>query len=116
MSSDAKPGVAAEPAMDYVPTPVGTAGITWYPAQAPARAVAVLGHGTATGVEAADLQALAAALPGHGITVALVTQPYRMSRTQTPSSSRKPQDPWLSAIRARVPEPTRSCPSSGSGR
>jgi predicted alpha/beta-hydrolase family hydrolase len=68
--------------MDLVSTPVGTAGITWYPAHGPARAVALLGHGTATGVEAADLQALAAALPGHGVTVALVTQPYRMNHTR----------------------------------
>jgi uncharacterized protein len=40
--------------------------------------VALFGHGTATGVEAADLQALAAILPQHGTTVALVTQPYRV--------------------------------------
>jgi len=68
--------------MDLVPTPVGPAGITWYPAHGPARAVALLGHGTATGVEAPDLQALAAALPEHGVSVALVTQPYRISRTR----------------------------------
>jgi predicted alpha/beta-hydrolase family hydrolase len=44
--------------MDLVPTPVGTAGITWYPAHGPVRAVVLLGHGTATGVEAADLPTL----------------------------------------------------------
>jgi predicted alpha/beta-hydrolase family hydrolase len=82
MSSSPNPGNGAGPVMDLVPTPVGTAGITWHPAQRPARAVAVLGHGTATGVEAPDLQALAAALPGRGVSVALVTQPYRMSRTR----------------------------------
>jgi hypothetical protein len=37
----------------------------------------VLGPGTATAAEAADLQTLAAALPAHGFTVVLVTQPYR---------------------------------------
>ena len=62
---------------DLVSTPVGTARLTWYPAPGKARAVALLGHGTATGIEADDLQALAKALPPHGITVALVTQPYR---------------------------------------
>jgi len=62
---------------ELVPTPVGTAHITWYRAHRAARAVAVLGHGSATGVESSDLQALAAALPARGITVALVTQPYR---------------------------------------
>jgi hypothetical protein len=62
---------------DLVPTPVGTARITWYPAHGTARAVALLGHGSVTGIEADDLQALAKALPPHDITVALVTQPYR---------------------------------------
>jgi uncharacterized protein len=63
---------------ELVPTSVGTARLDWFPAQGQPRAVALLGHGTATGVEAADLQALAAVLPKHGITVALVTQPYRV--------------------------------------
>jgi predicted alpha/beta-hydrolase family hydrolase len=60
-----------------VPTPVGTARITWYPARDRARAVALLGHGSATGVESPDLQALAAAMPPRDITVGLVTQSYR---------------------------------------
>jgi len=63
---------------DLVSTPVGTARITWYPASGRARAVALLGHGSATGIESADLQALAGALPLRDVTVALVTQPYRL--------------------------------------
>ena len=63
---------------ELVPTSVGTARLDWFPAPGQPRAVALLGHGTATGVEAADLQALAAVLPQHGITVVLVTQPYRV--------------------------------------
>jgi predicted alpha/beta-hydrolase family hydrolase len=63
---------------ELVATPAGAARVDWFPAPGQPRAVALLGHGTATGVEAADLQALAAALPRHGITVALVTQPYRV--------------------------------------
>ena len=63
---------------ELVPTPVGTARLDWFPARGQARAAAVLGHGTATGVEAADLQALAVVLPTLGITVALATQPYRV--------------------------------------
>jgi predicted alpha/beta-hydrolase family hydrolase len=69
---------AAEARDELVPTSVGTARLDWFPAPGQPRAVALLGHGTATGVEAADLQALAAVLPQHGITVALVTQPYRV--------------------------------------
>ncbi|MEY9836596.1 alpha/beta family hydrolase [Streptacidiphilus sp. EB103A] len=83
MSSNANARTGAPPTMERVPTPVGTAGITWYPAHGTARAAALLGHGSATGVESPDLQSLAASLPRRGVTVALVTQPYRLSRTRT---------------------------------
>jgi predicted alpha/beta-hydrolase family hydrolase len=63
-----------------VSTPVGTARLDWFPTQGGTRATVVLGHGTATGVEALDLQALAKALPPLGIAVVLVTQPYRVER------------------------------------
>jgi predicted alpha/beta-hydrolase family hydrolase len=63
---------------ELVATPVGNARLDWYPAAAAPRAALVLGHGTATGVEARDLQALAGALPRLGYTVVLVTQPYRV--------------------------------------
>ncbi|MGF6888581.1 putative alpha/beta-hydrolase family hydrolase [Nocardia sp. GAS34] len=63
---------------EYVPTPVGRARITWYRAAGGPRAVALLGHGSATGVESPDLQALATVLPPRGITVGLLTQPYRV--------------------------------------
>jgi uncharacterized protein len=62
----------------YVQTPVGKARLDWFPAGGRQRATIVLGHGTATGVEAADLQALARALPTARISVALMTQPYRL--------------------------------------
>jgi uncharacterized protein len=63
-----------------VPTPVGEARVSWFKPQGQARAVMVLGHGSATGVGSPDLQAVARALPTHGVAVALVTQPYRLSR------------------------------------
>jgi len=62
-----------------ISTPVGQARLSWYRATGPTRAVAVLGHGSATGIESADLQAIAAVLPPRRIDVALVTQPYRLS-------------------------------------
>src|SRR5260221_4116622 len=71
-------GRVSEVSEQFVATPAGTARITWYPAGGRQRALAVLGHGSATGIESADLQALAEALPGQGITVGLVTQPYRL--------------------------------------
>jgi predicted alpha/beta-hydrolase family hydrolase len=61
-----------------IATPVGSARLDWYPAHDTQHTAVVLGHGTATGVEARDLQALARALPSLGYTVVLVTQPYRV--------------------------------------
>jgi uncharacterized protein len=72
---------------EFVPTPIGPARITWYQPDGPPRAVAMLGHGSATGIESADLQALAAALPGRGVAVALITQPYRLARSRSSRAS-----------------------------
>jgi predicted alpha/beta-hydrolase family hydrolase len=63
---------------EFMPTSVGEARVAWYPGQGKVRAVLAAGHGTATGIEAPDLQALAKSLPAQGITVALVEQPYRV--------------------------------------
>ncbi|WP_428986487.1 alpha/beta family hydrolase [Streptomyces camelliae] len=41
--------------------------------------VLALGHGVGGGIEARDLQALAQALPAHGVSVALVEQPWRVA-------------------------------------
>ncbi|MFJ9537933.1 alpha/beta family hydrolase [Streptomyces sp. NPDC101225] len=59
-------------------TQAGDARITWHPARQ-ARLVLALGHGAGGGIEARDLQALARVLPGHGVTVALVEQPWRVA-------------------------------------
>lgn len=61
-----------------VTTPAGDARVTWHRARRP-RAVVALGHGAGGGIEARDLRALAAALPPHGWTVALVEQPWRVA-------------------------------------
>ncbi|MEV6809483.1 alpha/beta family hydrolase [Streptomyces sp. NPDC051132] len=61
-----------------VDTAAGDARITWHEAGR-ARLVLALGHGAGGGVEARDLRALAAALPAHGMTVALVEQPWRVA-------------------------------------
>ncbi len=94
MSRDAHAESGASPVTDLVPTPAGAAGVTWYPAHGPARAVALLGHGSATGIEAPDLQALAAALPRQGVTVALVTQPYRLGRSRSGSDEASLDAAW----------------------
>ncbi|WP_406497259.1 hydrolase [Streptomyces sp. NBC_00846] len=92
---------------ETVDTEAGPARITWLPAKtansatsaktansatsaktansatsvrsAGARLVLAVGHGAGGGVGTRDLRALAAALPAHGVTVALVEQPWRVA-------------------------------------
>ncbi|ANZ16380.1 alpha/beta hydrolase superfamily enzyme, predicted hydrolase [Streptomyces noursei ATCC 11455] len=64
---------------ETVATPAGDARISWYRDAEPARAVVAVGHGAGGGIEARDLQALAAVLPARGYTVALVEQPWRVA-------------------------------------
>ncbi|MET8245674.1 alpha/beta family hydrolase [Streptomyces sp. NPDC005202] len=63
---------------ENVETDAGTARVTWHRA-GNARLVLALSHGAGGGIEARDLQALARALPGHGVSVALVEQPWRVA-------------------------------------
>ncbi|MDW8807839.1 hydrolase [Streptomyces scabiei] len=65
-------------AREEIDTEAGTARVSWYEAEAPERVLA-LGHGAGGGVEARDLRALAAVLPAHGVSVALVEQPWRVA-------------------------------------
>nr|WP_202122419.1 alpha/beta family hydrolase [Streptomyces sp. BA2] len=61
-------------------TDAGDARITWHPApKAETRLILALSHGAGGGIEARDLKAIAAALPAHGVTVALVEQPWRVA-------------------------------------
>ncbi|MGW9300315.1 alpha/beta hydrolase family protein [Streptomyces cyaneofuscatus] len=76
----------SRPRTQNVTTDAGEARITWVPAAtattapAPApRLVLAVSHGAGGGIEARDLKALAAALPAHGVTVALVEQPWRVA-------------------------------------
>ncbi|MGW6010381.1 alpha/beta hydrolase family protein [Streptomyces sp. NPDC055210] len=86
--------------VETVETDAGTARITWHravKAEKPgedgqpnkadradraakaARLVLAVSHGAGGGIEARDLRALAAVLPAHGVTVALVEQPWRVA-------------------------------------
>ncbi|MGW4196735.1 alpha/beta hydrolase family protein [Streptomyces sp. NPDC005004] len=64
--------------IEIVETDIGTARLTWHRAE-DARFVLAVSHGAGGGVEARDLQALARVLPEHGVTVALVEQPWRVA-------------------------------------
>ncbi|MET7544638.1 MULTISPECIES: alpha/beta hydrolase family protein [unclassified Streptomyces] len=72
------PTETARTTTETVDTDAGPARITWLPAKKP-RLVLAAGHGAGGGIEARDLQALAAALPAHGVSVALVEQPWRVA-------------------------------------
>ncbi|MFE8009923.1 alpha/beta family hydrolase [Streptomyces sp. NPDC057418] len=63
---------------ETVETDAGVARITWRAAK-DARLVLAVSHGAGGGIEARDLQALAAVLPGRRVTVALVEQPWRVA-------------------------------------
>lgn len=63
---------------ETVETEAGPARVTWHLARG-ARLVLAVGHGAGGGIEARDLQALAGTLPAHGVTVALVEQPWRVA-------------------------------------
>ncbi|WP_373558725.1 alpha/beta family hydrolase [Streptomyces sp. WZ.A104] len=73
--------VSREKSVQSIPTDAGEARITWLPATTGSRPRLVLAvsHGAGGGIEARDLKALAAALPGQGVTVALVEQPWRVA-------------------------------------
>ncbi|MFJ9962069.1 alpha/beta hydrolase family protein [Streptomyces avermitilis] len=63
---------------ELIETDAGTARITWHQARK-ATLVLAVSHGAGGGIEARDLQALTRVLPGHGVTVALVEQPWRVA-------------------------------------
>ncbi len=53
-----------------------------------------LGHGAGGGIGARDLVALAAALPGRGVTVALVEQPWRVAGRRLAPAPKRLDEAW----------------------
>lgn len=82
-----------DPRTESVDTDAGTARITWVPAARP-RLLLALGHGAGGGIEARDLRALAAALPAHGVSVALVEQPWRVAGKKLAPAPRTLDTGW----------------------
>lgn len=64
------------------------------------KAVLVLGHGAGGGVDAFDLEALAEALPGHGVAVARYSQPWREAGRKVAVAPPKLDEAWVPAIQA----------------
>lgn len=85
--------------MREVATPLGTARVTLVrPAGAGPRVLLALGHGAGGGVEAPDLQALAAALPARGIAVALVEQPWRVAGRRVAPAPARLDTAWRAVV------------------
>ncbi|MEW2633097.1 alpha/beta family hydrolase [Streptomyces sp. NPDC048389] len=78
---------------EIVAVDAGDARITWFGAER-ARLVLALGHGAGGGVEARDLQAIARVLPGCGVTVALVEQPWRVAGKKVAPAPRTLDAAW----------------------
>ncbi|MCX5612319.1 MULTISPECIES: alpha/beta family hydrolase [unclassified Streptomyces] len=78
---------------ESVDTPAGEARITWHTARKAGLVLAV-SHGAGGGIEARDLQALAAALPARGITVALVEQPWRVAGKKVAAAPKVLDEGW----------------------
>jgi predicted alpha/beta-hydrolase family hydrolase len=79
-----------------VPTSAGPGRLVVAPAERP-RAVLWLGHGAGGGIGAADLTALASALPGLGVTVARFEQPWRVAGKRVASRPPALDAAWLEA-------------------
>ncbi|BBA99978.1 hypothetical protein RVR_6833 [Actinacidiphila reveromycinica] len=92
------------PDVELVETPAGPARITWHRPEGRARCVLALGHGAGGGVTARDLVALAAALPGREVTVALVEQPWRVAGKKIAPAPRTLDSGW-SALWPRLAAP-----------
>ncbi|MFF4563048.1 alpha/beta family hydrolase [Streptomyces sp. NPDC001435] len=80
--------------IEIVETDAGTARITWHRAKK-ARLVLAASHGAGGGIEARDLQALARVLPEHGVTVALVEQPWRVAGKKLAPAPKTLDTGWL---------------------
>ncbi|WP_194921700.1 alpha/beta hydrolase family protein [Catenulispora rubra] len=82
---------------ELITTPAGDARLTRFPtpSRTKRRALLALGHGAGGGVEAADLQALAAALPSGGIEVVLVEQPWRVAGKKIAPAPKTLDEGWI---------------------
>ncbi|MEY9864409.1 putative alpha/beta-hydrolase family hydrolase [Catenulispora sp. GAS73] len=82
---------------ELITTPAGDARLTRFatPSRTKRRALLALGHGAGGGIEAADLQALSAALPPSGIEVVLVEQPWRVAGKKIAPAPKTLDEGWI---------------------
>ena len=81
-----------------VTTPEGDARLVVDEAGGQVRGTLVLGHGAGGGIQARDLVALATTLPGSGITVVRVEQPWRLAGRRVAPAPRTLDRAWLAVL------------------
>ncbi|RAG85426.1 hydrolase [Streptacidiphilus pinicola] len=95
------------PHVDLVPTEAGDARVTWHRRDRAQHGVLLLGHGAGGGIEAPDLQAIAAGVDA--VAVALVEQPWRVAGKRLAPAPKTLDVGWLPVVahvRAAVGEST----------
>lgn len=93
-------------------TPHGTARVLLDRAGArTATALLVLGHGAGGDVDTPDLVAVASAAVGAGVTVARVTQPYRVAGRRSPAPAPQLDTAWSAVVTALRAERGRGRPA-----
>jgi len=80
------------------PTPHGDAQIDLFKPKGKATALLALGHGAGGGVDAPDLIAVRDAAVAAGISVALITQPYRVAGRRSPAPAAQLDAAWIAAV------------------
>jgi hypothetical protein len=78
-------------------TPHGPARVQLEPAARPLAAL-VLGHGAGGGIAARDLGAASEAGQAHGLSVALVEQPYRVAGRRSPAPAKQLDAAWIAVV------------------
>jgi predicted alpha/beta-hydrolase family hydrolase len=81
-----------------VSTPRGDARIEVHQAKGKARALLALGHGAGGDVDAPDITAVRDAAVAAGVTVVLITQPYRVAGRRAPAPAGQLDEAWLAAL------------------
>jgi predicted alpha/beta-hydrolase family hydrolase len=98
-----------------IDTAHGPAKAHLHPAGAP-RAALVLGHGAGGGVAARDLVAATGVAREHGVSVALVEQPYRVAGRRAPAPARQLDAAWTAVVEHLRADGLRGLPLIVGGR
>jgi len=84
-------------------TPAGPARVLLVKARQP-RAMLVLGHGAGGDVDTPDLTAVAEAAHAARVSVARVTQPYRVLGRRTPPPAARLDSAWIAVVESLAPK------------